>query len=265
MRIRLVLAVLAAVLLVLVGARPAPAATPALRTLTFNVCGNVCRQGEVAGTAGHIVFRIRKLNASVTMLQELCHAQFIEVRTRLARYGYHALFAAATTGGRCDDDDDRYGKAFGVAIVARGALSAAVVHRLPSPWGIRPEGRVVLGATVRLAGRAVFAVTTHTDHGGPNLSLQLGALRRWLTPIARTRPVLFGGDLNVLPDDPGLDGFYRAFHEANADRKNPLPTFIPAPRKIDYLFGSRRFLTPSGVSRARTAYSDHYIYLGVFR
>jgi endonuclease/exonuclease/phosphatase (EEP) superfamily protein YafD len=119
--------------------------------------------------------------------------------------------------------------------------------------------------TVRLPGRTLFAVTTHTALG-PNLAIQLGALRRWLAPIASNRPVLFGGDLNTAPDSGDLDGFYAAFDEANTDRANGLPTFLPAPtRKIDYLFGSRGFLVPAGVASANTGYSDHSMYLGAFR
>jgi endonuclease/exonuclease/phosphatase family metal-dependent hydrolase len=261
MRIRL-LALLAVVASMLVGT-PAPAARTPARVLTFNVCGNVCRHGEVTRTAGNVAYQVRARHAAVTMLQELCYSQFLGVRSRLARYGYTAVFAPAATGGRCDDHDRRHGRGFGVAIVAKGKLTGTVVRRLPSPYGVRPEGRVVLGATVRLGGRNVFVATTHTAPGGPNLAVQMGAIRRWLTPIANTRPVLFGGDLNSLPDNPILDGFYAAFREAD-DRATPLPTFTTVPRKIDYLFGSRRFFTARGVATARSRYSDHRLYVGTF-
>ncbi|WP_433360638.1 endonuclease/exonuclease/phosphatase family protein [Actinoplanes sp. CA-142083] len=266
MRIRLVVALVAAVLSVMVGA-PAQAARPAaVKAVTFNVCGNVCRYGEVSNTAGNIAYKIRALGASVTMLQELCYSQFLGIKGRLARYGYTAEFARASSGGRCDDYDRKHGKGFGIAIVARGTVTGKVLYKLPSPYGTHQEGRAVLGVTVRLPGRTLFAVTTHTALG-PNLSVQLGALRRWLVPIASNRPVLFGGDFNVAPDSPDLDAFYAAFDEANVDREHALPTFLPRPtRKIDYLFGSRGFLAPAGlVASANTGYSDHSMYLGTFR
>jgi endonuclease/exonuclease/phosphatase family metal-dependent hydrolase len=265
MRIRLVLALVTAVLSVLVGA-PAHAARPAaVQAVTFNVCGNVCRHGEVGATAGNIAYQVRALGASVAMLQELCYSQFLGIRDRLARYGYRAEFARASTGGRCDDYDRKHGTGFGIAILARGTMAGKVLYKLPSPYGKHQEGRVVLGVTVRLPGRTLFAVTTHTALG-PNLPIQLGALRRWLVPIASHRPVLFGGDLNVAPDSADLDAFYAAFREANAGRKNGLPTFLSRPnRKIDYLFGSRGFLAPAGVASANTGYSDHSVYLGAFR
>jgi endonuclease/exonuclease/phosphatase family metal-dependent hydrolase len=266
MRNRVVVALLAAVMAVVVGA-PAQAASrpPAVKALTFNVCGNVCRYGEVDYTAGNIAFKVRSLGASVTMLQELCYSQFLGIRSRLSQYGYVAEFAAASTGGKCDNYDRTHGKAFGIAIIVRGTVLSKVIYRLPNPYGVG-EGRAVLAANVRLPGRGtLMAVTTHTALG-QNLSAQLGVIRRWLVPIAGGRPVLFGGDLNAAPDSGDLDGFYAAFDEANVDRIHPMATFIPHPsRKIDYLFGSKGFLRPVGASRAETGYSDHSMYLGTFR
>jgi endonuclease/exonuclease/phosphatase family metal-dependent hydrolase len=261
---RLVLVVLAAVA-ALAPAVPAQAAAAPVRALTFNICGNVCRHGETAATSANIAYRIYAQRASVTLLQEVCYAQFLALQARLAPYGYRATFAPATTGGQCDNQDTKHGRAFGVAIVARGSFASRVIYRLPSPYDEAAESRVVLGATVRLPGRTVFVVTTHTTTRGPNLAAQLGALSRWLAPIAATSPVIFGGDLNSLPQDEALDGFYSSFVEANRTRVSPLTTFIPVPRKIDYLFASPGFLRPAGVARAITGYSDHCMYLGVFR
>lgn len=264
MRIRLALAALVAVLSVLAG-MPASASLPVVEVVTFNLCGNVCRHGEVAATSGNIAYRIRKVGASVVMLQELCYTQFLGVRGRLARYGYTAEFAAASSGGHCDDDDHKHGKAFGIALIAHGVMTGKVVYRLPNPSATGSENRVVLAATVRLPGRVIFAATTHTALG-VNLPVQLGAIRRWLVPLAGKQPLVFGGDLNSEPRSPDLDDFYAAFDEADADRGKPMSTFIPSPaRKIDYLFGSKGFLTPVWVGRANTGYSDHYMYMGAFR
>jgi endonuclease/exonuclease/phosphatase family metal-dependent hydrolase len=130
---------------------------------------------------------------------------------------------------------------------------------------------VLLGATLTVAGRRVFVATTHTAPGGPNLLTQMAVVRRYLTPIAAARPMIFGGDLNSLPDNADLDGFYGphdhgtgVFREANDTRVNPLPTFATVPRKIDYLFAGQRFFTPLAASTAATGYSDHRMYLGTF-
>jgi endonuclease/exonuclease/phosphatase family metal-dependent hydrolase len=264
MRLRLAVALLATVLGVLVGA-PAHASGAPMLAMTFNVCGNVCRHGEVDDTTANIAYQIRARRVSIAMFQELCYSQFLGLRDRLARYGYSAIFATGTNGGHCADYDRVHGRAFGVALIARGTLTDAVAHRLVSPSVVRPEPRMVLGATVRLAGRTVFAVTTHTSPSGPNLAWQMNAIDRWLTPLAATRPVLFGGDLNSQPGNADLNGFYDAFTEADGGRANPLTTFITVPRKIDYLFASRAYLSRRGASTACGFYSDHCMYFGLFQ
>lgn len=264
-------ALLAVVGALLAGPAPAQAATVSVRVMTFNICGNVCRHGEVAHTADNIAGQIRARHAGIAMLQEVCYSQFLGVRARLTRYGYTAVFGPASTGGGCDDDDRRHGRAFGVALVARGTLTAPVVRALPSPYAVRPERRVLLGATLLVGTRAVYVVTTHTAPGGPNLAVQLATIRRYLTPIAAARPVLFGGDLNALPGNPGLTGVYGpgyggtgVFREADDTRTSPMPTFVTVPRKIDYLFASQRFFTPLAAGTVATRYSDHRMYLGTF-
>jgi endonuclease/exonuclease/phosphatase family metal-dependent hydrolase len=267
MKIRLVVAALATLLSLVAGAPAARAATgPApLPTMTFNACGNVCRHGELDFTGANIAYQIRARGIAVAMLQELCYSQFVAVRDRLTRYGYSALFAAASKGSHCADYDHRHGRAFGVALIARGTVTDAVAHRLASPSPVRAESRIVLGATVSLPGRTVFAVTTHTAPSGPNLSSQLAAISTWLTPVSVTRPVVFGGDLNSQPGSADLAGFYSAFTEADPDRDAPLPTFMPTPRKIDFLFGSAGYLTRQSDSRFCSGYSDHCMFFGTFR
>jgi endonuclease/exonuclease/phosphatase family metal-dependent hydrolase len=263
MRIPVVLAALLGGLLVAPPAASAAAAPQSVKVISFNVCGNVCRHGEVTDTAQNIARQIRDRQASVAMLQELCYSQFLGVRKLLAKRGYSAVFGQSTTGGQCDDRDHRHGRGFGVAIVARGAVDGTLVRRLPSPHGVRQEPRVALAARVRLAGRPTLVVNTHTAPGGPNLALQLDAVRNWLVPIAAGKPVIFGGDLNSMPDNAGLAGFAAAFREAD-ERAVPLNTFIPTPRKIDYIFGSQLFLTPRSASTACGTISDHCLYQGTF-
>ncbi|MBB4760351.1 endonuclease/exonuclease/phosphatase family protein [Amorphoplanes digitatis] len=236
---------------------------PTVEVFTFNVCGNLCRHGEVALTAKHIAGQIRRRETSVAMLQELCYSQYLGIRRLLVKRGYSAVFARATTGGQCDNDDRRHGRGFGVAIVARGTLYGKVVRRLPSPHPGRQEPRVALGARLRVAGRPILVVTTHTAPSGPNLALQLATVQRWLEPIAAGRPVILGGDLNSPPDSLDLVPFATMFQEADG-RAEPLPTFIPKWIKIDYLFGSRGFLTPRSATTACGDLSDHCLYVGSF-
>ncbi len=262
---RFAVAAVLALLSVLPSGTPAVAAGRAasVKVLSFNICGNVCRQGEVARTAGNIAYQIRAAGADVALLQEVCYSQFLGVQARLAARGYTAVFGRGGSGRHCDDADAGHGAGFGIAIVARGPLTSPIVTALPSPYGVNQERRVLLTAQLALPGRRLVVATAHTAPGGPNLVVQLSALQRMLTPVAAAHPLIFGGDLNSLPDNPGLNGLYGMFTEANRTRVDPLPTFRTVPRKIDYLFAKR--LTAKSAAVVTTDYSDHRIYLGVFR
>ena len=61
-----------------------------------------------------------------------------------------------------------------------------------------------------------------------------------------------------------LDGFYARFDEANGGRTGVIPTFRPTRTKIDYLFGSQRYLTRRGAMTACARWSDHCMYIGRF-
>ena len=214
---------------------------------------------------------------TVAFLQEVCYSQFLAIRTRVLPHGYRAVFTASETGGHCNDHDRAHGKAFGLALVVRGEITGRITHGLPSPSEHRPEGRALLGTTVRINGRPVYVVTTHTAPSGPNRTAQLAAVQRYLTPIARSRPVLLGGDLNSLPDDTDLDGYYSRrvdggrglFREVDETSRRPYcrcgaPTFQTRPRKIDYVFASQRHFTPRTGATVGSRWSDHGMLIGEF-
>ena len=271
---------LLAVLVLLTGlvvATPAQAAPGPIRVMTFNICGNVCRKGEVPKTAGNVAYQVVARRVGVTFLQEVCYSQFLAIRKRLLRRGYHGVFAASTSGGKCDDHDRKHGSGFGNAILVRGPVSGRVVRRLPIPSPVRAEARTLLGTSARLGGRWVFLATTHTAPSGPNLSAQLAAVRANLAPMARRRPVILGGDLNSLPESPALDDFYsarvpdgrgvfREMHETAGALpcRCGSPTFRTTPRKIDYVFASAAHFRPHGATTIVSRYSDHRMYVGVF-
>jgi endonuclease/exonuclease/phosphatase family metal-dependent hydrolase len=271
------LSALLGVLASLLVAAPAQAGPVRIRVMTFNICGNVCRHGEVRDTAANVAYQVVARRVAVTFLQEVCYSQFLAIRTRLGAHGYRGVFTAGERGRRCDDHDTAHGTAFGNAILVRGEVHGRVVRGLPSPGSVRPEGRVLLGTTAKVRGRWMHLVTTHTAPTGPNLAAQLRAIRRYVEPKADRGPVIFGGDLNSLPSSPGLDGFYGrqvpagqgVFHEMDETTRRPAcrcgsPTYQPAPRKIDYVFASRRHFRPRYAVTARTRYSDHRLYVGEF-
>ncbi len=243
--------------------------------MSFNVCGGVCRGGEVHRTAAFTADTAVRRRASVVLLQELCYSQYVRVRGLLARHGYTGRFASSTAAGKCDDHDARHGKGFGVAVLVRGRAAGAVVRRLPTPPGV--EGRVMLGTTATVGGRPTFVAVVHLSPSPQaGLARQLRSVAAYLTPRA-DRPVIVGGDFNALPDYAGMSRFYAAaaggvgrFVELDERRggtsaRSGAPTFDIAGRKIDYVFVSDGlFAEPRAVSIA-TGMSDHRVYIGTAR
>jgi endonuclease/exonuclease/phosphatase family metal-dependent hydrolase len=229
--------------------------------VSFNVCGGVCRRGEVEVTAQHIAATAR--TADVVLLQELCRSQFDRVRTLLAPRGFRGRYAAATVSRGC-------GTAFGVAVFVRAPVLGSAV--LPLPTGPGYERRALLGVTTVLGGRRTFVATVHLSPSpAAGLDAQLATVADYLDAHTGD-PAIVGGDFNSLPAKPGLRRFYSAaaggsghFLEADEFRgRRPViggaPTFDVADRKIDYVFFSAGdFARPSAGSEATTL-SDHRVY-----
>ncbi len=237
--------------------------------MSFNVCGGVCRGGEVTRTAEFTASTAVRRRASVVLLQELCFSQYVRVRALLARHGYTGRFAASTDAGRCDDHDRGHGRGFGVAVLVRGGASGAVVRRLPTPPGV--ESRVMLGTTATVGGRRTFVAVVHLSPSPKaGLAGQLRAVAAYLTPRA-DRPVIVGGDFNALPAYAGMNRFYArdaggAGRFTEMDRRHGgAPTFDVADRKIDYVFVSEGHFAGHRAVSVGTDMSDHRVYIGTAR
>jgi endonuclease/exonuclease/phosphatase family metal-dependent hydrolase len=243
--------------------------------MSFNVCGGVCRGGEVDRTAAFAAGTAVRRRASVVLLQEICYSQYVRIRTLLGRQGWTGRFAAGTSAGMCDDHDGQHGKGFGVAVLVRGRASGTVVKRLPVPDGT--EGRVMLGTTATVGGRRTFVAVVHLSPSPrAGLAGQLRTVAGYLTPRA-DRPVIVGGDFNALPTYEGLSRFYAPAaggtgrfteldqHRSGAAERSGAPTFDIAGRKIDYVFVSEGlFAEPRAISIGTTM-SDHRVYIGTAR
>jgi endonuclease/exonuclease/phosphatase family metal-dependent hydrolase len=258
------------------------AAAPVLRrpsvavsVMSFNVCGGVCRGGEVRRTAAFTANTAVRQRASVVLLQELCYSQYVRIRELLAPHGYTGRFAAGAAAGRCDDHDRRHGRGFGVAVLARGKTSGTVVRRLPTAPGA--EGRVMLGTTATVGGRRTFVAVVHLSPSPrAGLARQLRSVAAYLAPRAG-RPVIVGGDFNALPTYPGLSRFYATaaggtgrFVELDERRggtsaRSGAPTFDVAGRKIDYVFVSEGLFAEPRATSIGTGMSDHRVYIGTAR
>jgi endonuclease/exonuclease/phosphatase family metal-dependent hydrolase len=229
--------------------------------MSFNVCGGICRHGEVASTARFVARVATERGVGVVLLQELCYSQFRQVRSLLARRGFSGRFEAQTRSPACANDDTRHGTGFGVAVLVRGHITHSVVDHLPTSPGV--EHRVLLGVTTRIAGRPTFVAGVHLSPSPlDTLREQLAAVERFVRSRSG-HPAIVGGDFNTVPGDPALEPMFARFTELDETRARhsemgDLPTF--AAKKIDYVFLSR-FVEPRA-STVVTAMSDHRVLLG---
>jgi endonuclease/exonuclease/phosphatase family metal-dependent hydrolase len=234
-----------------------------LGLMSFNVCGGVCRHGEVAATARFVAKVATRRDVGVVLLQELCYTQFRRVRTLLARHGFSGRFEAQTRSRACANDDTRHGTGFGVAVLVRGRISHSVVDHLPTPPGV--EHRVLLGVTATIAGRSTFVAGVHLSRAPRDtLRAQLRSVERFVGSRS-AHPAIVGGDFNTLPGDPALEPLFAGFTELDETRAgNPkigdLPTY--AAKKIDYVFLSDGQFTAPHASTVVTRMSDHRVYVG---
>jgi endonuclease/exonuclease/phosphatase family metal-dependent hydrolase len=227
--------------------RPADAL---LGVMSFNVCGGVCRHGEVTRTAAVITRTALRHQAAVVLLQELCLRQYREIRSALAGHGYTGRFAATTRSRAC-------GGEFGVAVLVRGATSGTVVKRLPVRRGLEP--RVLLGTHLDVGGRRTLVAVVHlspSEHAG--LAAQLRTVAGFLD-----RPAIIGGDFNTVPANPGMRPFYAGCVELDATRRTP--TYDVGAKKIDYVFATGGLLVGTRATSVPTTMSDHRVYVGSFR
>jgi endonuclease/exonuclease/phosphatase family metal-dependent hydrolase len=253
---------------------PSAAAPAAVTGMSFNVCGVVCRKGEVTSTASYVANRAISLKITVGFLQELCYSQFRAIQATVQQRGYSAVFAASTNSGACDNDDDRYGKGFGTAILVKGKTSGRVVIKLPVTKGY--EKRSLLGVTATIGGRSTFLAVVHNSPSAvAGLDRQLSALGGYLNGKA-AKPTIVGGDFNAMPDNPGMARFYSPaaggtgrFTEVDETRygdpaRSGAPTFDTVPRKIDYIFVSQAHFGGAASQSYATSMSDHRLYTGTF-
>src|SRR4051794_7569593 len=231
--------------------------------MSFNVCGGVCRRGEVTRTAQFVASAATRRRIGVVLLQELCYSQYRKVRFLLGRRGFSGRFAAQTQSPACANDDAGHGTGFGVAVLVRGRISGSVVDHLPTAPGV--EGRVLLGVTTSIAGQPTFVAAVHlSPFRRDGLERQLRAVEDFVEPRADGAAIV-GGDFNTVPDDPALRPMFTPFTELDETRagnpeNGPMPTY--AAKKIDYIFLSRGQFVGARASTVVTPMSDHRVYLG---
>ncbi len=199
-----------------------PSTAPAVRAISYNVCGGYVGSGDPVAKDGcrsnlGLDDWSRTLTASVTewdpdavMLQELCKGQLDALGARLP--GYRTLWLE-TRAAHYGCGKWRWNGApeadapFGVGMLVRGSPTQTFSRLLPA---IDPshETRGLLCANAPVDGRATLVCAAHVDgdlkdEGAPAV---VTAVRTW----AQGAPVILGGDFNADPQDPNLSQYYIA-------------------------------------------------------
>ncbi|MGW4851648.1 endonuclease/exonuclease/phosphatase family protein [Streptomyces sp. NPDC004288] len=252
----------AAALLLTSIASPAPAVadtvptdTPrALRFVSYNMCGNVCR--ENAGPTGynnaHRIAAIvaeadpAKWKADQIFLQEVCQDQYTELSGKLAPLGFNGRFAAALTGRA----DACGGDPYGVAVFVKGTVVQTKTLELTQGPETEPIRVPCVKST--LQNRQTWACSVHLYWSRNDLRDAEAADLRWqLEAWERAgTPVVLGGDFNGFPNESFLDGYYGpavggnargVFTEADQSDADPGNTPACAPGAVPCRGGESTF------------------------
>jgi endonuclease/exonuclease/phosphatase family metal-dependent hydrolase len=125
---------------------------------------------------------------------------------------------------------------FGNAVLARSALTDAVVH--PLPYGAGPQSRSALSTTLTTASGADVRVTSiHTQHRESNTPTRLTQLEALAKAEPVTPPAVLAGDFNAEPGWPEIQLLEDAgWVSAGPDEIPTSPAQRPR-QKIDWVFG----------------------------
>jgi endonuclease/exonuclease/phosphatase family metal-dependent hydrolase len=200
--------------------------------LQFNMCGNLCNDGDLA-VARHLADTIVADEPDAVTLNEVCENQYERLLADLP--AYRGRFDP--TGPVCDN-----GARYGNAILVRApAVTLLGSWRLPSPAGGEPR-RLMCLTTVPPGGPSLDVCVTHISYVPADIAAQVGAVARILHSLDSARPVLLGGDFNAEPADARLGPLYgsgiEAFEDAGLASCDGAAPSCPQHR-IDYVLLSR--------------------------
>ena len=256
--------VIAAASLVAVPASPAVATTPRYRFFQFNMCGNVCNEGETA-----VVEAIRNsifdFHPHSVSLNEACRSQYRRLLDLLdgSEWEMRGRFAVTRTGvANCGGNEE-----FGIAVLTRNAITWVRRWSLPSPGD---EARKLLCVTTRIGRRATRVCSTHITTGDhPRYqNREIRKVKRIVTPwVENGRPVVLMGDFNVVPTNNKLDRIYSPGHGGGSfgvfQEVDEGPDYCRCgestlgSRKIDYVFLSAAHWRSLWGNATHSDYSDH--------
>ncbi|MGW9206047.1 endonuclease/exonuclease/phosphatase family protein [Embleya sp. NPDC055664] len=247
---------------------PTTGGGPALHFLQYNICGGWSGCTEDPSIAGEVTRRVAKVEQEITswnsdavFLSEVCGVQFETLLAELRPRGYTGVFHSQLDTGSGCRPDNRGGTHEGIAVLVKGPVGPGTFHNLTTPGTTREQFGLLCTDTA-LRDRRVHVCSGHPspEDVGVEQNRRLAAI---VDAVVRSgTPVIVGGDLNLTPEHPGLDGMYshtgghgrfvevddtnKAYYTPNcppsaAQCRSGAPTFATAkatPIKLDYVFVS---------------------------
>ncbi|OPC77126.1 hypothetical protein B4N89_41935 [Embleya scabrispora] len=187
---------------------------PVLHFLQYNICGGWGGCTVDPSMAGEVTRRVAKVEREITtwsadtvFLSEVCGVQFRALLDDLAPLGYTGVFhSQLQEGSGCRPDTDGTAPE-GIAVLVKGRVGVGVFHDLTTP-NTTVEHFGLLCTDTELQGRRVHVCSGHPtpDEAGVEQNRRLAAI---VDDVVRSgTPVIVGGDFNLTPEHPGLDGMY---------------------------------------------------------
>lgn len=254
-------------------AAPAQAEQTDITVITHNIRGGQINKGDLA-TLNTVSRQIRKHSPDVVMLQEVCRSQYVDFMRRFpASEGWTVHFSERKQHRGCGE------KIGEVIATQRDGASGLYAPELASenPEGIKYHLSCL--TFLKNGGREYLACTTHLSAGDDNAAIreaQLNTIKYELEwSVGYGRGVIFGGDLNTLPDSPMMNKLYRirnngsetgagSFYEGDQTDgryfaaacanqpfcKSGQPTMNG--KKVDYVFFNASRTKPTGATISET-------------
>jgi endonuclease/exonuclease/phosphatase family metal-dependent hydrolase len=243
------------------------------RAFQFNFCGTA-ESRDLCGVEGRngkyvnsLRVKIVKFKPHVVTLNEMCRAQFVDLKRRLARSGWamHGTFVTTHRAKSLSCPDRRHGD----ALLTKNEWSRRTVDCLSGclKAKTRVEHRVGMCVTTKLRIKTRVCVvhigTTAQDS-------QIADFIKEPSRTTRRMPVLIGGDFNREPGYNAMDPVYMAggrgahgrFQEADACRLRVGQSRFcnestRLSRKLDFVFLAGRWFRDLRGDAGTSQYSDH--------
>ncbi|MBT2442209.1 VCBS repeat-containing protein [Streptomyces sp. ISL-36] len=287
-----------------------PQTAAPVRVMSYNLCGGAswCQwEGQVAPRVTATRTEVDKWHPQLIFFSEICAPQYDGILTNLSALGYRGVYVKTGETGRCDSKGQGTSTSEGIALMTLGADPGPASRIWDFGEHSAGDDSKMLCADTTLLTRAVKACTFHPS---PNVDSNVcpagsASPQCWGTPADRMvraarqvmdpwtaagTPVVFGGDLNLLPESAGMDNFYShsggsgrfvEADEVNTDQYGSVCA-PSAPRcrsgavtydigkssqsKIDYAFFDARNFTAAGAAVDPTPeVSDHGAMIGTAR